>query len=140
MYKLELKLKSINIDFELRSKKTIINDNSASGKTYLFNLIHKEYSGSDILLLNYHGVEIPAKAKIICNGLKSFQNKIVIVDQASEVFNQCEKLQDIVSTDLNNHYILMGRSLDVIANASDLAELHIENKRATINYLFPLPL
>lgn len=135
MNRLRIKLDELEIDFELRSNKTIIQGDSSTGKTYVYELLHEEYKEENIFFINYHDIESPTNAKMICNTLKNTINKFVIIDQANDVFEECSELEDIVDKDNNNQYILMGRSLQIHYNISDIAELQIKNNRAALSYL-----
>lgn len=134
------KLDELEIDFELRSNKTVIQGDSSTGKTYVYELLHSEYKGSDVFFINYYDIETPINAKMMCDALKEMKNKFIIIDQANDVFEVCSELEDIVDEDKNNQYILMGRTLKMHYNISDMAELKIVNNKATLTYLFPLPL
>lgn len=140
MNKLAVKLDELEIDFELRSTKTVVQGDSATGKTYVYELLHSEYGISSLFFINYHDVEAESNAKMICETLRKMRNKIIIIDQANDVFDTCSELENIVDRDINNHYILMGRTLRIHHNISDMAELEIKNGKASLKYLFPLPL
>ena len=94
MYKFVVKLDELEINFELRSNKTVIQGDSATGKTYVYQLLHSDYKEDDLFLINYYDIEMKNKAKIICNALKEMRNKIIIIDQANDVFEECSELED----------------------------------------------
>ena len=96
MNKIMTKLDELEIDFELRSTKTVVQGDSATGKTYVYELLHSEYGISSLFFINYHDVEAESNTKMICETLRKMRNKIIIIDQANDVFDTCSELEDIV--------------------------------------------
>lgn len=127
-------LDAIDVDIKLRQKITVLGGNSATGKTYIFNII-KAYSTEEeinnILCLNINDFG----AGNMLQRIKEVSNGIILIDQADDTLKD-EEINKAILTD-DNYYILMGRNLLVNKRYSEKAAPKIENKKLSIRYMLP---
>lgn len=124
------------IDLDLKERITVLSGNSASGKTYIFNLLKKyakQNDDSNIVCINSDTVYY---VNAIIEKLKTTKKGLIIIDQANEVLKN-KDLTEFIRRDFesNNNYILIGRSLSLNTKYTELAEPNITEDRISIKYL-----
>lgn len=100
----------INVDIKLRQRITVLNGNSSTGKSYLYNII-KEYVQEkkikNILCLDVNNAS-GDNAQYTLNKLEKIKNGIIIMDYADNLLADNE-IYDYVMSDMENYYMLLGR-------------------------------
>lgn len=137
-----IKLESMGykIDLKLRDRVTVINGESGSGKSFLYQLISRVPNLDNVLCINYESIRVKANYYGILNTLREIKNSIVIIDQADDIQREHMEIMEAVDNDNNNTFIIMGRNPKVMCNISDIAEMNIHDKTVEIKYSFPEPL
>lgn len=123
----------INVDIELKQRKTVLNGKSATGKSYLYNIIEQyaqEENRKDIICLNTDNVDMN-NIQYTIDKIQELNDGIVIIDQADNIL--CNKiLNNFVCLDNNNYYIIMSRKY--YDKYSELAKVQISKKSISIQY------
>jgi DNA replication protein DnaC len=100
----------INVDIILRENYTVIDGNSATGKTYLYSILKNylaENSNINMMCLDTNNVDFDEIDNTI-NKLKKLNNAIIVIDQADDIFENSAILK-YVEQDRSNYYIIMSR-------------------------------
>lgn len=93
-------------DFKLKGAKTIVSGKSASGKSFIYNLIKKmkdgdsrdsKYDTSNIILINKNNV----------NDMRQYKDRLIIIDRAEIILNK--NIVKFINEDLNNRYLIFCR-------------------------------
>jgi hypothetical protein len=138
---LSLKSDEYEIELNLRDRITVISGDSATGKTFMYDLIQDADNTDDIVTLNYNSVKTKANYEIAVDSIKNSRNKIFIIDQADDIQRENDEIMYAINTEAaDNTFIIMGRKPKLVYNVSDIAEVNIQNNKVTLNYLFPEPL
>lgn len=127
-------LDEIDIELELKTRRTILCGNSGTGKTYLYSLL-EGYNLVDnedkIKCIDIDNVD-RENPHFIVNSLQNLVDYVIIIDQADDVFAY-DVIRQFVMNDRNNYYILIGRKCSTYF--TELAEPVITDKTAKIRYL-----
>lgn len=128
-------------DIQLRGNITIIDGDSATGKTFLTSIIVDKQAGMEgntnnpnkVLVFNYKSQDLAS--------IFTAQHKLIIIDNANILID--ERLRQHINADNSNRYLLLGRSLGGIeASINHYGELiTTENngkKIITVNYKYNL--
>lgn len=122
------------VDIQLRQDITILDGDSATGKTMLFDTI-KDYTIlegiQNILCIN----EFTETPDIILSRLRKMYNGIILIDHAERIMKHMEVTKHI-NNDLNNYYVLIGRSLPVYTDLRYLAIPVITEDIIGVKYKF----
>ena len=123
----------IDVNIELRQRKTVINGNNGTGKSYLYNVIEQyaqEEKRNDILCLNVDNTDINDIDHTI-ERIQKIKDGIIIIDQADDILSN-RKLYEYILSDKNNHYIIMSRKY--FEKYSELARIQASNNSISIQY------
>lgn len=138
---LRCKSNEYEIDLALRNRCTIICGDSATGKTFLFQILKNIENLKGVYTVNYSSVKSYENYYATVDYIKRSAGKIIIIDQADDVqtlYN--DELMYAINIDSQNTFIIIGRAPKLVYNYSDVAEISIENNRITLRYLMPEPL
>lgn len=123
----------VNIDIELRSKKTVINGKNGTGKSYLWNIISQyamEENRKDILCLNVDNVDTD-DIEYTINKIRKIQDGIIVIDQADNILWN-KDLYEHILLDRSNFYIIMSRKY--YERYSELAKIVSDKTHISIKY------
>ena len=135
---LACKSRGFNIQLQLRSSKTIICGDSATGKTFLFGLLMNAAMDMDnIYFINYDSVKSKANCKVVIKHIKQAYGQIIIMDQADDVQEVDNRIMKAINENLKNTYIIIGRAPKLNYCFTDVAEVSIKNNLITLEYLEP---
>lgn len=124
---------TVDVDIELRQKKTVLNGDSATGKTYLYNVIEQyaqEENRKDIVCLNIDNAN-NEYAVYAVDRINAVKDGLIIIDNGDIVLRN-KKLCDCVMSDNSNNYIIMSRQH--YEQYSELAKLVISKNSIKIRY------
>jgi endo-alpha-1,4-polygalactosaminidase (GH114 family) len=124
----------IDVDITLRENYTVIDGNSATGKTYLYNILKNyliENSNTNMICLDTNNTDFESIDNTI-NKLKKLNNAIIVIDQADDVFDESTQLRDYVERDRNNYYIIMSRKF--ARQYTELAKIIATKNSISIKY------
>lgn len=102
----------LDVNIELKQNYTVLNGDSGTGKTYLYEIINQyasENNRKDIICINLDNVN-SENIEFIINKIKNSKNSIIFVDQADSLFMRAEELKDYISRDRNNYYIIVSKT------------------------------
>lgn len=102
----------LNVNIELKQNYTVLNGDSGTGKTYLYEIINQyasENNRKDIICINLDNVN-SENIEFVINKIKNSKNSIIFVDQADSLFMRAEELKDYISRDRNNYYIIASKT------------------------------
>lgn len=135
------------IELYLRSKFTVIGGDSASGKTFLFNLLKNMDTTENandienIVLINYDFVKSKGNYNAMVDIIKGSQNKLFVIDQADAIQRKNDAMMLAINLDSgHNTFILIGRQPAITYNISDLCHLKIEKDKISLVYDFDEPI
>lgn len=123
----------VNVDIELRSKKTVINGKNGTGKSYLWNIISQyamEENRKDILCLNVDNVDTD-DIEYTINKIRKIQDGIIVIDQADNILWN-KDLYEHILLDRSNFYIIMSRKY--YERYSELAKIVSDKTHISIKY------
>ncbi len=123
----------LSVDIVLKQRKTVLNGDSATGKSYLYNVIAQyaqEEKRSDILCINVDNFDAEDVDYTI-EKIKRLKNGIVVIDQADDILSN-EKLYEYIFLDQKNFYIIMSRKY--YEKYSELARTKISKNNISIQY------
>lgn len=123
----------VNVDIELRSKKTVINGKNGTGKSYLWNIISQyamEENRKDILCLNVDNVDTD-DIEYTINKIRKIQDGIIVIDQADNILWN-KDLYEHILLDRSNFYIIMSRKY--CERYSELAKIVSDKTHISIKY------
>lgn len=141
MEQIKLKSDGFDIELNLRSHTTVLLGDSATGKSFFYDLMTRVDGRDDIMCINYETVRPKANYEAILNAVKNSKHKLIIIDQADDIQRKDDSLMYAINTDYNNNkYIIIGRNPKVLSNISDMAEISIKDNKITLQYMFPEPL
>jgi len=130
----------LEIDLQLRGQITLLQGNTAAGKSYLFNVLKGMDCTDNLYFINYNMATGNENVKAIVDYITNNSDKVILIDQSDDIFELHPELEETIAEDYKNQYIIIGRNPELIINPSCVSELHIENRKATLHYLFPEPL
>lgn len=132
--KLRIKVDKIDFNLVFHTRITLIQGNSGTGKTYLYNALVNKYlleSDSDIICMNY----LDAKKGTIKNILNTVKNKLIIIDNADIALDEEDKWQ--ITCDFDNQYVLFLRNFGCLKPVpSSFAELEVKNTKGYLYFPF----
>lgn len=135
------KSRGYEIELELRSPITVVNGDSATGKSFFYYLMSRVKGRDDIICINYESTRPKANYDALVKIVENSNNKMIIIDQADDIQRENDSLMYAINTDKgNNTFIVIGRSPKLIYNVSDIAEIKIGNNKIKLEYSFPEPL
>lgn len=123
----------VNVDIELKSKKTVINGKNGTGKSYLWNIISQyamEENRKDILCLNVDNVDTD-DIEYTINKIRKIQDGIIVIDQADNILWN-KDLYEHILLDRSNFYIIMSRKY--YERYSELAKIVSDKTHISIKY------
>lgn len=134
----ELKFESRKFKWELefRDSITIVMGDSGTGKTYLFNMLEKlsrtgEMSG--LVCYTFNSSKINERSKEVEREIKNLKGKLIVIDHSDLLLNK--NTRRFIGADIHNQYLLLGRSINDIANYPDqMVELDCQNNRVKFNW------
>ena len=135
MKQIKFEAYDMKVDITLKDLITILDDDTATGKTYIYNII-KMYSDmnkeSKILCLNRAFKNM--SEELLIQYIEQSKAEIVVIDNANSLINN-KKVTDFICLDRERYYLLIGRSLYVNTKVSELAYPVINNNNISIEYL-----
>lgn len=123
----------VNVDIELKSKKTVINGKNGTGKSYLWNIISQytmEENRKDILCLNVDNVDTD-DIEYTINKIRKIQDGIIVIDQADNILWN-KDLYEHILLDRSNFYIIISRKY--YERYSELAKIVSDKTHISIKY------
>jgi hypothetical protein len=134
MKKLEFRyMDLIDVSIHLRTRRTILNGDSATGKSYIFNIIKQyaeEVNRDDILCLDTNNVD-ERHIDLTIERIRRVKSGIVVIDRSDNILNNPD-LYDYIMSDYDNYYIIIGRKY--YENYSELAMPLITSNKISIQY------
>ena len=127
-------LDEMDIELELRTKRTILCGNSGTGKTYLYSLLegYNLVENDDrIKCINIDNID-KANPQFVVMALQNLEDYTIVIDQADDVLDY-DIIREFVMNDRKNYYILIGRKCST--RFTELARPIITDKTAKIKYL-----
>lgn len=96
----------VDLDLQLNTRISFVGGDSGIGKTYLFSILdtlsmYDEYQ--NIALVNY-------KCKDVLGTLKSYHNKLVVIDNADVILGA--EARNLINLSTDNQYLIFGRNYD----------------------------
>lgn len=137
MQQLKCKSGEFEIELSLRSRCTVICGDSASGKTFLFDILRDIETLQNVYLINYNYVKNIENYKAAIDYIKRNTGKIIVIDQIDDIQSINDDIMYAINMDDKNTFIVIGREPALIYNYSDVAELDIKDNKFTLNYLMP---
>lgn len=134
--KLKFNYLGYTIDLDLNYNLTFINDKSGTGKTYLYELIHKQRTCENLKDLrikcyNYSDKELVKKEKKLTNDINESTNTLFVIDNADILLSDDDRIH--IAFDTKNQYILIGRKVEgLILCDYNCASAKIDNKAKSI--------
>lgn len=128
------------IDLHLRGSRTVISGDSGSGKSFLFDRLHKTKPTSDMILIDYNYMCFEGNYKSMVKLIKQSIDTIFVIDQADAIQRISTDIMLAINLDSKNKFILIGRNPEIIYNISDMCHVVIENNRITLEYDFEEPM
>ena len=123
----------VNVNLKLKNRRTVLNGDSATGKSYLYNIIEQyamEEKRKDIVCIDIDNFDADKPENSI-DKIKKVKNGIVAIDQADDILINT-KIREYVMSDTDNYYIIMGRRY--YKKYSELAKTKITKDRIEIKY------
>lgn len=139
VYEKHLKFKYMNfidVDIQLKKNYTVIDGDSATGKSYLYDVINQyaiDEHRQDIMCINLY---TDLSSSEIIYRIKELKDSIIIIDMADSLFNRLPSLKSFIERDRNNYYIIMSRTF--AKQYTELAWLNISKKSMSIQYKMDL--
>ena len=126
----------MSADIRTRSGKTSLVGDSATGKTLLFNIIKSELD-NDTIFIDYDSIDSKDILDTIAKSIETdWKDKIILIDEADDIFRTSRKLYTAVDLDDNNEYIIAGRNVLLLSmDITDIAEIAIDGKTISLKYL-----
>lgn len=119
------------IDISVYRHLTMIMGESGIRKSYLFSVLQTLVMGGslkNVVCINYRNTDALSK-------LKSFKNKLIIIDNADILLGEEQRL--FIRTDISNYYLLIGRDVYALGTGPyNLGQLAISNHDIGIEYPF----
>lgn len=141
MRRLRCKNNEFEIDLSLRGKCTIICGDSATGKTFVYELLQDTEDLKDVYFINFNSVKGTENFNAAVDYIKTHRDKIIVIDQADDVQDVSDEIMYAINTDYNrNTYIVIGRAPKLVYRMQDVAELRMQDNKFTLNYLCPEPI
>ena len=110
---------------------TMIMGESGVDKSYLFSVLQTLVLGGrlkNVVCINYRNTDALSK-------LKSFKNQLIVIDNSDILLDEKQKL--FTRTDINNHYLLIGRDVYALGTGPyNLGQLAVSNRGISIEYPF----
>ena len=123
----------VKVNIELRQKKTVLNGKSATGKSYLYNIIEQyaqEEKRDDILCLDVDNVDMK-NINHTLEKIKNIHDGIIIIDQADHILSD-NRIYECVMKDQSNYYIIMSRKY--FERYSELAKTKVLGADISLKY------
>lgn len=122
-------------NIELRGQITIINGDSASGKTLLCSKIRDMQKDKNKLMQKYNSDNIFIFNEDNKDKLSQQRHKLVIIDRADILLS--DKEEDIIDNDRYNRYLIfVRRPLNIEVSPNHLADLVRHGNEITAQYEF----
>lgn len=123
----------IKVNLQLKQKMTVLNGDSATGKSYLYNILEQyamEEKRKDIVCIDIDNFD-PDKPENTIEKIRQVEDGIIAIDQADDILIN-KRLRDYIMSDKKNYYIIMGRKY--YRQYSELAKPKISKDRIEIRY------
>lgn len=141
MKTIAIKSEEYDIELLLRSNITVIMGNTATGKSFFYELMNRQSDRDDIICINYDSIRSTANYAAMVSVIEKSKEKIFVIDQADDIQRKDEAIMYAINTDNGaNNFIVIGRNPKLTYNISDLAEISIRGNKISLSYLFPQPL
>ena len=134
MFRLKFQMLDIEVDITLTKHITILDGESGTGKTFLYDLIlqyQNEQRDDRILCLNIDNAA-DSWGGFALERMKKIKNGLVFIDHADDVLRN-RKLYEYMLLDRENHYIIASRIYG--EKYSELANVVVENNCVQVKYL-----
>lgn len=123
----------IDVNIILNKNYTVLNGNSATGKSYLYEILSQyalENPDENILCLCIDNLNRNNPEDII-NQLRAMDNALIVIDQADLLFNY-KNIENYIAQDRNNYYLIMSRKF--AKKYTEWAKPVITKNNITIKY------
>lgn len=128
-----------NMELKFRGRKTVVGRNSASGKTYVCQLIsrYRDYTKSKNILV--FDTESDQSMDLAIDFIKNKTGNLIVLDNADRLAIDHPEITGYVYTDTKNQYLIMSRIPYFSLDSQDWAEMIYDNKSNTLklSYRFP---
>ena len=126
----------IDVDIELKQHYTVINGDSATGKTYMYEVISQyalENNSDDIICITLDNC---LDSTSIIDKIKNKNEAIIIIDMADSIFSRSPEIKEFIEQDRKNYYIIMSRTFAKMY--TELARPIISKNMVSIQYKMDL--
>lgn len=123
----------IRVKLQLKQRMTVLNGDSATGKSYLYNIIEQyamEEKRKDIICIDIDNFDSD-KPETTIDKISQLKDGIIAIDQADDILIN-KRLREYVMSDKKNYYIIMGRKY--YRQYSELAKTKISKDKIEIRY------
>lgn len=129
---MQIKREDIVFELELKSRMTLINGDSGTGKTFLYKLmLDKARAETDSRFIFFNHM-VPDKKYIKSEILKQ-KDKVFVIDDADVILDN--ELRSLISVNTSNQYIIFTHSIDgYTLGKKNIAELKIKNNKGILEY------
>lgn len=135
MERIKYKTANLDIDLELRGPVVVVQGNTSTGKSYVFETLRRMKKTDNLYFISYDLSAGDKNIDYLVKFITESDGLCIILDQADELLEAYEKLLIAICKDVKNQYVLIGRNPEVMTSPDCIAELKIENKKATLKYL-----
>lgn len=120
-----------DINLDLKTNLTFINDKSGTGKTFLYEIIDEQSSDNpNIICINYKNKKNYIAGELL-EELKKSKGNLYVIDNADIILD--DDTRKHIAFDTNNQYIIIGRILkNLMLSAHNCAEVIVNNEYKTI--------
>ena len=129
---IQIKSENISFDIELKSRLTLIDGESGSGKSFLYKLMldkARAEMDSQFIFLNY----MVTDKKYIKSEILTQKDRVFVIDDADTILDS--ELRSLISVDTSNQYIIFTHSIDgYTLGKKNIAELKIKNNKGILEY------
>ena len=130
MKRVNCKVGKFTVDFELRNRITVIEGDSATGKSFVCFLLRQINNGESIIL-NLDLLKSVGGADMVQPLLNLESNKVIIIDQAKEIELEFPNFLNTIFKS-NNFFLVIGRGLWL--QCGSYADLKFNNDKFTLEY------
>jgi len=104
----------LEIDLQLRGQITLLQGNTAAGKSYLFNVLKGMDCTDNLYFINYNMATGNENVKAIVDYITNNSDKVILIDQSDDIFELHPELEETIAEDYKNQYIIIGRNPELI--------------------------
>ena len=129
---MQIKSEDMVFELELKSRLTLMNGDSGTGKTFLYKLmLDKARAEKDSRFIFFNHM-VPDK-KYIKSEILTHKDKIFVVDDADIILDK--ELKSLISVNTSNQYIIFTHSIDgYTLGKKNIAVLKIKNNKGVLEY------